>query len=272
MIQENNKNELEVLGYSERGVVNSLIYEILYSNNSIDILQKFIRQIKLVDGSTLNFNVQNAKIFIEQTLSQFGDPDLFLLIDDKLTDENVKKYIIFFEAKACQHKNWQISKQFEEFENGLTTHRKNYSSNLFIQLFFKTLFFKKLKNTEENQLQTIQVEEELRVLTNRLLIKNRYARKIGKNKTVIEAVRRMKYYADNALFIMVIPETECNMKQFFKDNKNKIETLLKCNIKNWGYITWEQIEKFCQENQLTKTMGVFSFNGQQIYKKSKNRS
>ena len=125
---------MKILGYSERGILNSLLYEIRYADNGDALLDR------LIDKATFPFTdkppLGRATVLVEQSLSDFGDADTIILIES-----DAKKCAIFVEAKVqAGAKEWLLSEQFERFENGLSS--KVDSSNIFTQIYHKQVFMK----------------------------------------------------------------------------------------------------------------------------------
>lgn len=46
-----NKNNMDILGYSERGIINSLFYEIKYSQNSINLLKGLLGEVEFPNNT-----------------------------------------------------------------------------------------------------------------------------------------------------------------------------------------------------------------------------
>ncbi len=160
---------MEVIGYSERGVINSLFHEIKYSQNNIELLNEFLSLISF-PSCRLNYQISDAKILMEQSFSGFGSPDIILMVNN-----NEKKQAIFIEAKVKAFQHWNISEEFNKFESKRRESLKGYTP---------------------------------------------------------------------------------------KDSKG-------LDVKNWGYISWADIEKFCEKNNLGETLKVFKFNEGQIYERKK---
>ena len=72
---------MEILGYSERGLINSLCYELRYSQDNLQLLNNFLSLVSFA-YRTVNFQISEAKILIEQSFSDFGDADLVLLVNN----------------------------------------------------------------------------------------------------------------------------------------------------------------------------------------------
>ncbi len=118
---------MEVFGYSERGIVNS----ILYDNNAIRILNLIFEKMKFADSEKERPLLDNTtKIFVEQSLSDYGEADAIVTNND---------WIIFIEAKVNAHQGWSILKEMKAFSLQLLQNDgvKKNNSNLIIQLYFK---------------------------------------------------------------------------------------------------------------------------------------
>lgn len=208
----------------------------------------------LVRGT--NFRISDAKILIEQSFSDFGDADVLLLAT---TDKGDKKSI-FIEAKVktFQKQRWGIRKEFEKFNKGHVRGNKISSSNLFTQLYYKVRLVKALQKESITRLQKegIQFPKHF----------SKGKRKIGNNKVVVEAVKELKPYCENTLFIALVPDDISNIRSFYEVTlKNYSSELPEWEVRNWGYVYWGQVENFCEENRLEETLKVFEFNKGQIY-------
>ncbi|RXG62551.1 hypothetical protein ES695_21510, partial [Candidatus Atribacteria bacterium 1244-E10-H5-B2] len=132
---------MEILGYSERGLINSLCYELKYSPNNLQLLNNLLSFVSF-PYQTVNFQISEAKILIEQSFSDFGDADLVLLVNNFKS-----KQVIFIEAKVktCQRACWNILEEFEKFKEGIEKDEV-CSSNLFVQLYHKVRLVKTLQS------------------------------------------------------------------------------------------------------------------------------
>ena len=96
---------MNVTGYSERGLINALFYEINYSGNSSELIRGLL---SLISFPYKNNGIDTEKILdvdilIEQSLSDFGDADAILLLNNIIS-----KQAIFIEAKIASQKHWSI--------------------------------------------------------------------------------------------------------------------------------------------------------------------
>ena len=241
------------MGYSERGVLNSFLYEIRYDHNGLDLINEFFTKVSF-PYTNANFKVEEITILIEQSFSDFGDADTVLLIDNY-----VKRQTIFVEAKVKTYcrKSWRIDEEFNRFKEGVSKGKVS-SSNLFTQLYHKVRLFNELK---ENGIESLKKG----ITFPNFSSKNE--RKIGKNKVVLEALERMRQYTDEAFYIALIPDTSSSVENFFLENLRKYQApgFIGWNIRNWGFVNWPDIEKFCDKENLKATLNVFKHNKGQIY-------
>jgi hypothetical protein len=245
---------MKILGYSERGLVNSLFYEIKYSEKSVLLLSRFLSLIDFQSGKN-NFRLENNLIlFLEQSFSDFGEADAVLLFKE----DGLKKSI-FFEAKVktSLKKIWSIDEEFNAFKNGVKS--KVSSSNLFMQLYFK------------QALMTALQKDDLSLLQNEGIAfpgwSSKRIRSLGKNEVVKRAVEALKSHSESAHYIAIVPDETQKVALFFKQKlcKYQLASVEYWNTVNWGLITWLEIELFCKEHCLRETLEVFEHNRGQIY-------
>ncbi len=256
---------MDIIGYSERGMINSLFYELKYSENNLRLLNDFLSLVSFPD-SGVTFHVSEVKIWIEQSFSDFGDPDALILVNNQGF-----KQVIFIEAKVKteEKSRWEISKEFDKFMRGIAKPKppNGYSSNLFVQLYFKTRLIKELKSGGVKQLQEGLKFPECLLKENKKTHERIEKRKIGTNKIVLKAVDLLAGYCNNALFIALLPDDISNLKDFHQVTLRKYrpEGFQEWDVRNWGYLSWNQVEEFCKRNNLKETVRNFEFNAGQIY-------
>ena len=106
---KSNRN-MEILGYSERGVINALFYDLLNSPKSkqLNLISELLSNVIFINKKE-KFNISCCQVFIEQSFSDFGDSDILLLIKN-----NKKKQAIFLEAKVKTYSRnkWHIDNKF----------------------------------------------------------------------------------------------------------------------------------------------------------------
>lgn len=245
---------MEILGYSERGIINSLFYEMRFSPNNLQLLNNFLSLVSF-PYQTVNFEISSVKILIEQSFSDFGDADTVLLVNNQ-----GNKQVIFIEAKVktFQKPYWSIFEEFEEFKKGIEKNNVN-SSNLFVQIYHKVGFIKALQIGGLRQLQNgVQFPK----------CSSKKLRKIGNNEVVLKAVKQLRSCKD-ALFIALVPDNISNLKDFYQNTLKDYspDGFQEWDIRNWGYLSWAQVEEFSKKYNLRGTLKTFEWNKGQIYEK-----
>jgi hypothetical protein len=247
---------MEIVGYSERGLLNSLLYEIRYSQNNLRLLNEFLCLISFPYDNEVRFDTKHAKVLIEQSFSDFGTADSLLLLDN-----GQNKQCVFVEAKVktAQYKSWPIRREFGFFEDGIRQDKAN-SSNLFVQLYYKVILIKGLQNGT-------LFEDEGISLPECLSKESKGNRKIGKNPVVLRATESLKQYSSHAFFVALVPEDRSEIERFYLDTLRNFKPggFQDWNVENWGYILWADVEDFCKKQGLEETLKVFKFNKGQIY-------
>jgi len=253
---------MEILGYSERGVINALFYDLLSSPKSKQLnLISYLLSKAIFINKKEKFNISCCQVFIEQSFSDFGDSDVLLLVEN-----NGKKQAIFLEAKVKTYNRnkWHLDDEFNKFLSAKVKPITIPTSNLFTQLYFKNRLWYELKNNNG-----IKLDEGIKFINT-----TKSWRKIGKNKIVLKAVDYLKGYIDESFYLGIIPNTQNEIDIFIKKDFIPSQSKLKKNLTNWnntnwGFLAWEDIHKFCKNNGLINTRNVFDFN---FYKDEKNQN
>lgn len=241
---------MEILGYSERGVINSLFYEMKFSKNNLQHLSDFLSMISFPNRD-IKFKLKEAKVLIEQSFSDFGDADLVLLVNN-----NGNKQVIFIEAKVktFQKPEWTIENEYKQLQKGILQNKVVSSSNLFIQIYHKLRLS-----------QTLLQCNGLNQLKNGIKFpkcSSKKYRRIGSNKVVLNAVKLLAPYCGDVLFVALVPDSNSNLDSFYK-KFSKNYRLKKAQ--NWGYLSWETVESFCRNKNLKDTLKILKWNRGQIY-------
>lgn len=227
---------MQVLGYSERGVINSFFYEMAFTHlsKSIELFDEFIKLIKpMIDGVKLpKFKLKSGTlptIIIEPSFSDFGDADAVIMFED----ENIGKTVLFVEAKVCAEKSWNFARNvllhlvegFNKISKGVKP-KSDYSSNLLIQLYHKYHMIKERKKLISSTSPAFSLRLPLSPLYHK---GKQIKRKIGANN----CVRKVLEFIDSSLtegndyYISIIPtdswgekSTSSGLTHTFELNKN----------------------------------------------------
>ena len=243
---------MEVLGYSETGIIGSLFYE-MRERKTPELVAKLL-SLASFPYREVAFDVRSSKVFIDQSFSDFGTADALLLVEN-----GGIKQAIFIEAKVKTDGKalWSVVKEFDAFRKGVEEVEVS-SSNLFTQLYHKVRLVKALQAGGIKKLDSGVCFPEA---------SSKIKRKIGRNKVVRKAACQLLSYAGDALFVALVPEDTENLKTFFQDTLKSCqpESFPKWDTRSWGYLTWRQVEDFCRAHHLPETVKVFEFNEGQIY-------
>jgi hypothetical protein len=245
---------MNVLGYSERGIVNALFHEISYSGNADRLFHQLI---SLASFPFTKERPPTGKIdlFIEQSFSDFGDADALALINP----ESGEKCSLFIEAKVkkFQAADWLINDEFREFKNGLQ--EQVSSSNLFTQLYHKLRLVKGLANEGVLSLQDGVSFPSW---------SSKQRRKLGSNRVVLNASIQLQHYTDQSFFLALVPDPINRVQSFFENTlrSDNLQNIKEWDVSHFGYLTWSEVKKFSEEFRLERTLRVFAFNKGQIYR------
>lgn len=203
--------------------------------------------------------LSGIKVFIEQSLSDFGDADAILLLD-----VGDSKGVVFLEAKvkSSQRKEWKLEWEFEKFKAGSKTTGKLSSSNLFTQLYHKYQFIEGLKSPDIG-IKGLQ-ENGMKCAA----CSTKASRKIGYNRVVLDAAKAIEPYGENAWYIGLVPDHPNAIRDFYRNFREHNEwplTPAHLDKSRWGGLAWEQVGAFCEKSGLATTKQVLSFNREQIY-------
>ena len=225
---------VELLGYSERGMVNALCTDILFSSEPLDRLKEFLGWCifppKL--GPQID-KIISARLIVEQSFSDFGTPDLLILLDYEKS-----KQLIIVEAKVSAGTEDQnsIGRQWDDSEAYFSRGGKK-SSALFVQLY------------RENRLIKF-INDNMDTLKSGKLRPKKW--NIGKNPVVISAIKALRPYClASPLFLVIIPDTieDFNVISKMVTNINYTsEELPDWSMANLGFLGWAIIDEKTQSS------------------------
>ena len=258
---------VEIGGYSERGIVNSIFYDIASALKPLDALLAFLDQINFTDKEKELFkSISGIKIIIEHSMSDFGDPDVILLLHgcDENSDSDWKG-AIFIEAKVktSQGRPWTLNNEIDSIFDKM---KNTKSSNLFTQLHRKVILSNYLRK-----------QDGIEALKNGIPIQNskKGSRRIGNNPIVEEFLKIMKPYVsaeENVFFVAIVPpdpsrDTINIFKNIIQNTEMQGESYFgpDWNSKQWRCVTWNTVEEFCLQENFINSKKVFDWNKNQIY-------
>ena len=247
---------MNLLGYSERGLVNALLYECFFAG---DRGQHLIRElITLARWPLLPAKpafVETARcetVLVEQSLSDFGDSDAILLLDS-----DAGRVSLFLEAKRGHR--WRLAKEWKRFEVRFRNRiQEGLSSNLFCQLHYKQRFASALA-AGEDLASGLEFDGPLR--------RGRSVgrRMIGSNPVVLRAVDLIRPYIPSHYYLMAIPQRWDEGLTTLLGEVNLWDSPPRgWDVSKWGILTIPQIEEFCEAHGLRHTLSVIEYNREQL--------
>lgn len=238
---------VDVLGYSERGIFNSIVFN--FKENSVKI-SDFFKILQIEDKSIYEKNLKYT-FLIEQSFADFGSSDLVIIAESS----NQIKIVVFIEGKVkTSQLKFSLEKHFSKLKN-CESKFKGISSNIFVQLYYKYLLYKILENNKDD--------------TTSLKINNIFKkdkdnpRKIGNNKIVHKAIEKIRN-ANNVYFVAILPEKIQNIS--FQNNLTELNKTVfkeeKIPIQNFRNVYWGIIEDYFANDFVKEN---FLYNKGQIY-------
>ena len=285
MINDNPK--VDIIGYSERGIVSSFMYEMVMNENALNLFSGFLEKYEPMreDEKPLKNDVKitDVKVLLEHSFSDFGDADVVLLLKTSAGSN----LCIFIEAKVSNGTGKKsLSDHFEKFckldEKNREAARKKtkkdykFSSNLFTQMYHKNRLVKILLDKDCKKLLEKPgevIEREFPSSSTKTL------RKIGSNDVVLKTLHEICCHInkdkDQVWYLALVSEGPCEEIPCKKIPFDKVHDDYKkdkkgehyWDVEHYGYIVWPTIEEFCKENGLQKTLGVFEHNRLLIFKR-----
>lgn len=245
---------IAIRGYSERGILNSLLYEIRYRADGLPSLIELLKLMSLPNARPQpNWEgIHHAQVIVEQSFSDFGDLDALILLDGPV------QQAVFIEAKVktAQRTAWLIQDEWARFGKHLarTDDADRSSSNLFVQLYRKQ---KLVCHVRGENCESDKVANHWR---------------IGTNPVVLRAKEELAKYCQDSSpvwFVGIVPDTAENMEQFFSSvvGSYQNDRLSAWNPKLLGHLSWERLEQWVKTRpeQFADTLRCFAFNREQIY-------
>ena len=230
-----NINQSKIISYSERGIMDAIVFTIGQSTGKVT---EFLRDCLKVNILKSYDDVSSYDLYLEHSLSEFGTPDLVIIVHYKDQSSDV----IFIEAKVCSNTmNWSLERMHKDYvsKKGKGSIK---TSNLFFQLYLKRLLFKN-KDTDLKNVADV----------------NKHFRSIGENK-VVKIFKDKIIACKNDYYIAFVPSAEGSYQYSdFSDNSDSFKI---------HFVEWKTIEQFFVNVKHEAFIGeVFKYNGDLIYKR-----
>lgn len=228
-----NNSKIKIKGYSERGVIDALVYS-MYEHEELakEFINLLVPEVTISESDKITF-------YVEQSLSDFGDPDLMILIGKEKNPES----LIFVEAKVkTWSNNWSLETEWKKF-NDCRFDEKNKrklgknTSNLFRQLRMKKEL---MEHIGEVKLDGYRIPDA------RLQGTKNGKRKIGSNGVVQKAFADIsKVEKDSVYYAAIVPDSCENLEKFKNDTEDEF-------VKRINFVSWACIEKIFVDNKDNK--------------------
>jgi len=223
-----------IYGYSERGIFNSIIYYL--DLRRPDLIGAFIGTLG-VEGFTEG---EHKFTFLnEQSFSDFGDNDLTIVIDE----DKANKTVVFCEGKVKTYTGkYDLEKEKNKIKNAKVPFN-GFSSNIFVQLYYKFLLQKAINSSEEDT-RNLKIDD---IYKKKNRVGKIVERSIGDNGVVRKACERIK--ATNYYYVALLPtiKKRKDFQEMFEEvNQNLKE---KMEIKNISCVYWGDIREFFEDKK-----------------------
>jgi hypothetical protein len=248
--------KVELLGYSERGMINALCDDIRCCP---ELLSEFLSWFWFPEAQPRpgTEGIRSATLLVEQSFSDFGDLDLLILLDFEYS----KPQAVLVEAKVSTEtgKRCTINRRWTDFL-AMVNETKEVSSNLFVQLYRKAKLVQSLSGCSATK-------------SDRHLLKRG---KIGKNSVVLQAWEELRNHVPplgDAFFAAVAPDALYDLTYFSgvtlaRDLDSPIrEKLPAWNAKGWGFLSWHTVSEKMRENEgkWARSVASLKWNEPQIF-------
>lgn len=256
---------VEILGYSERGMVNALCHDIL-SRRDLKQVETFL---SWFDFSHLDeherpcfSDVKSARLIVEQSFSDFGDLDLLILLEHRSPfcgGRAPEKQAVLIEAKvSTDTDSWQtLGERFEEFMR-LIDGGEGSNSNLFVQLHRKVRLVEYLTG------------EGGAFLPDRFTPRG----SLGTNHVVGRAKEDLKAHVTDggrAWFAAIVPDGPDEAADFARElslNEGVVPALPRWDARRLGFLSWKTVHDraVADGERWPLTKATFRWNEGQIYR------
>lgn len=247
---------VELLGYSERGIVNAICEDIRQSNAPHLRLAEFLSWFDFQEAIP-QFSedpIRKAELLVEQSFSDFGDLDLLVLIETQTR----QKLCFLIEAKVSTDTNsWQtVNNRWKEFTEQLVCRLVN-TSNLFVQLHRKVRLIDKLRAENE-------------FMVDHLVPRG----STGSNRVVQAACEKLKGYLEvekSAWFGAILPDTRDSLRTFSALGFGELpegNDLPTWNSEHWGMLSWHTVADNACVEKWPRTKATLKWNEGQIFRQA----
>jgi len=249
---------MRILTYSERGLLNSVIYSIAASSEPDHLVIEFLKLAEWADGKSrfpANEMPLSVTILLEQSFSEFGTSDIVMLLDGAGS-----RSVVFGEAKRGP--KWTFAQEWKAFlqavQNPDTPRR--VTSNIFGQLYLRSRLVDALAEMGPEGC-CAPFEPPLAIIK-----RPGGTRYLGSNRVVLSAAGMIEPFLDSAHYLMIIPSDrpEDDLDLLKKAVHHPAVKLTGWDSSTWGILPLQQVFDFCRQEQLQHALDVIKFNEGQL--------
>lgn len=228
---------MKVYGYSERGLINGIFYSIFFDRRRATLIHSLLSAVK-VDDPSFDREPKEVSVYIEQSLSDFGDADVILLAEGK----SGRKQIIFIEAKVRTSRPgsapWKLP------------------ADLTRQLCLKVCLMDALRKYKSlAHISTTGIR-----CANKVCRGKKEIKKTGENPIVNRMCENLKKHLDGGAeiyYLALIPDANPVVLKAFQRS-------IPAPAEHVGWLFWQDIEKTLA-GKMPQVKELFDYNKGQIY-------
>jgi hypothetical protein len=249
---------MKILTYSERGLLNSVIYSMAASSEPDHLVIEFLKLAEWADSKSLfpaNEMPLSVTILLEQSFSEFGTSDIVILLDG-----TEFRSVVFGEAKRGP--KWTLDQEWEAFLQAIqkpdTTRR--VTSNIFGQLYLRSRLVDALAEMGPNKECCAPFEPPFAIK------RPGGTRHLGSNRVVLSAAGMVEPFLESAHYLMMIPSDrpEDDLDLLKKAAHHPTVELTGWDPSTWGILPLQRVFDFCRREQLQHALDVIRFNEGQL--------
>jgi hypothetical protein len=249
------QSQVTLLGYSERGMVNSLCSDLASSPRPLELVRNLLSWCCFrFAGDHVPDLSRIAKVtyLVEQSFSAYGSLDLLILLDHFSN----RRQAILLEAKVAAYgnPNQLVARELARFQAHLNDNTMNTSS-LLVQLYRKMILVQRLQQQADLN-QNHPVEGYLR---------------IGQHPIVLAACDLLAEYCTDAWYVALVPDGQA-AAQHALGQENFLQPHPPGELLDWlpqrcGFLTWPRIADECQNDadSWPRTLQSYAWNLGQIF-------
>jgi hypothetical protein len=249
---------MRILTYSERGLLNSVIYSMAASSEPDRLVIEFLKLAEWADGKSplpASEMPLSVTVLLEQSFSEFGTSDIVILLDGAGS-----RSVVFGEAKRGPE--WTLAQEWEAFLQAVQEPdtARRVTSNIFGQLYLRSRLVNALAEMGANEKCCAPFEPPFAIK------RAGGTRHLGSNRLVLSAAGMAEPFLERAHFLMIIPSDhpEDDLDLLKKAAHHPAVKLTGWDPSTWGILPLQRVFDFCRREQLQHALDVIEFNEGQL--------